>query len=113
MTASGTPAAGGGGDHGELESSLADIWCDVLGLRSVELDDDFFDLGGHSLLAAALASRISDLVGIKFRVADVQRQPTVAAQAEAIVNALVANDSGGLVAKALQGEPSTTPPTVS
>lgn len=42
----------------ELQARLASIWCDLLGLSEVGIDEDFFDLGGHSLLAVQLLSRI-------------------------------------------------------
>jgi amino acid adenylation domain-containing protein len=37
---------------GDMERRVAAIWCEVLGLPAVGLDDNFFDLGGHSFLAA-------------------------------------------------------------
>ncbi|WP_157654423.1 non-ribosomal peptide synthetase, partial [Burkholderia ubonensis] len=36
---------------GSLETALARIWCDLLGLARVSRHDSFFALGGHSLLA--------------------------------------------------------------
>ncbi|WP_353230570.1 non-ribosomal peptide synthetase [Pseudomonas qingdaonensis] len=40
-----------------LQQQIAAIWCDVLGLARVGLDDDFFALGGHSLLATQIIAR--------------------------------------------------------
>ncbi|MFE3206136.1 amino acid adenylation domain-containing protein [Embleya sp. NPDC059237] len=39
------------------ELLFARIWCDVLTLPEVGVDDDFFDLGGHSLLATQVVAR--------------------------------------------------------
>ncbi len=41
----------------EAERVLAAIWCEVLNLPEVGIDDDFFDLGGHSLLATQVVAR--------------------------------------------------------
>ena len=37
-----------------VEEVMARIWCEVLDLRVVGIDDNFFDLGGNSLLAIRL-----------------------------------------------------------
>jgi len=39
----------------EVETTLARIWCETLGLEAVSIDDDFFELGGDSLLAARIS----------------------------------------------------------
>ncbi|HET7867921.1 MAG TPA: amino acid adenylation domain-containing protein, partial [Burkholderiaceae bacterium] len=36
---------------GEIETTLAALWCELLGLERVGRADHFFELGGHSLLA--------------------------------------------------------------
>jgi arthrofactin-type cyclic lipopeptide synthetase B len=43
---------------GEVESTIARIWADVLQLDQVGRHDNFFELGGHSLLAVKVASRM-------------------------------------------------------
>jgi amino acid adenylation domain-containing protein len=47
------------------EKKLADIWCELLGVDTVSIKDNFFDLGGHSLLVTQLASRIRSGFGIE------------------------------------------------
>ncbi len=52
--------AGGGLPSGSdrIERRLAELYSQILGVKSVGLRDDFFDLGGHSLLAVRLLTRI-------------------------------------------------------
>jgi len=40
------------------ENRLANIWCEVLGLETVGVDESFFELGGHSLLLAQVHARL-------------------------------------------------------
>jgi acyl-CoA synthetase (AMP-forming)/AMP-acid ligase II/thioesterase domain-containing protein len=42
----------------ETEVGLAGLFCEVLEIGSIGVDDDFFDLGGDSMLATELAARI-------------------------------------------------------
>lgn len=42
-----------------ITEQLKTIWSTVLGIDSIDLDDDFYDLGGHSLLAVSLLSKIN------------------------------------------------------
>ncbi|HVX90139.1 MAG TPA: phosphopantetheine-binding protein, partial [Candidatus Paceibacterota bacterium] len=43
---------------GPVESALAQIWSEVLGVERVGRHDNFFDLGGHSLLAIRVLERM-------------------------------------------------------
>ena len=47
----------------DLETRLAQIWCEILGVKSVDASADFFELGGHSLLAARLLARVEAAFG--------------------------------------------------
>jgi len=68
-----------------LESRLAPIWADVLGLAQVGVHDNFFDLGGHSLTAAAVVSRVVKELQLELPLASLLRAPTVAEMALVIV----------------------------
>jgi thioesterase domain-containing protein/acyl carrier protein len=48
----------------ESERRIAAIFCDILELRNVGRDDDFFDLGGHSLTAVRTIARINQEFGV-------------------------------------------------
>src|SRR6185437_607475 len=43
---------------GPVETALAQIWCEVLGVERVGRHDNFFELGGHSLLAVRVLERM-------------------------------------------------------
>ncbi|WP_324787956.1 SDR family NAD(P)-dependent oxidoreductase [Streptomyces sp. H51] len=62
----------------ERERAVAGIWCDVLGLERVGVDDDFFALGGHSLAAVRIGARIKSLLGVDLDLRAFFDRPTVA-----------------------------------
>jgi amino acid adenylation domain-containing protein len=46
------------------ETAIVEVFREVLGVKRVSVDDNFFDLGGHSLLAAQAFSRLQQRHGI-------------------------------------------------
>ncbi len=69
--------------EGEVETTLAQIWADVLKLEQVGRHDNFFELGGHSLLAVGLVERMRQ-AGLQADVRVLFSQPTLAALAAAV-----------------------------
>ncbi len=61
----------------EMESRLAAIWEELLGVPSVGADDGFFDLGGHSLLLARLQARIAAELGHDLTLVELFQYPTL------------------------------------
>lgn len=53
-----------------LERQLAAIWREVLGVRQIGINDNFFSLGGHSLLAMQVISAYEKQTGIHLNPVD-------------------------------------------
>jgi amino acid adenylation domain-containing protein len=66
------------------EEMLAAIWAEVLKLKQIGVDDDFFQLGGHSLLATQVISRVRETFEIELPLRYLFDFPTVAALATAM-----------------------------
>lgn len=45
---------------------VTEEWCDVLGVRSADVDDDFFSIGGESKLALDFVGRVERRLNIAF-----------------------------------------------
>ncbi len=71
-----------------VELALAKIWCRLLGLDRVGLDDDFFMLGGDSLLAAELFLHIQKDLGQDLPLSTLVQAPKL----ESLAARLVARD---------------------
>ncbi|MEV5838955.1 amino acid adenylation domain-containing protein [Nocardia sp. NPDC052112] len=69
---------------GPLESRIAELFAQVLGVRQVGADDSFFGIGGDSIVSIQLVSR-AKAVGIGFTPRDVFEQKTVAGLARVAV----------------------------
>ncbi|WP_347905415.1 amino acid adenylation domain-containing protein [Pseudomonas purpurea] len=69
--------------QGEVETTLAHLWAEVLKVEQVGRHDHFFELGGHSLLAVSLIERMRQ-VGLSADVRVLFSQPTLAALAAAV-----------------------------
>ena len=82
----GEPPAGSGyvAPQSELEETLAKIWCAVLGVASVGVDDNFFELDGNSLVAVQLIAQVRKAVGVRLPMRSLFDSPTVAGMAEQV-----------------------------
>ncbi|WKB55711.1 non-ribosomal peptide synthetase [Eleftheria terrae] len=84
---------------GEVETTLAQLWAELLKVERVGRHDNFFELGGHSLLAVSLIERLRQ-AGLPLDVRSLFATPTLAALALSI---------GGGVA-AVEVPPNRIPP---
>ncbi|KAJ7376857.1 hypothetical protein OS493_032005 [Desmophyllum pertusum] len=66
------------------ERDLAQLWCEVLNISNIDVQEGFFDLGGHSLLATHLLVKVNNKFGINLTVQDLFTCPTVAEMSKMI-----------------------------
>ncbi|MCM3340482.1 amino acid adenylation domain-containing protein [Paenibacillus sp. MER TA 81-3] len=60
-----------------LESKLAQLWQEVLGLEKVSVKDSFFEIGGHSLRATTLAGKLHKEMNVSLPLRDIFRHSTI------------------------------------
>ena len=71
----------------DIEAGLVKIWCEVLRLKQVGVQDNFFDVGGHSLLAVQVISRIRRNFDVEVSVRSIFEEPVIARLAETVARA--------------------------
>ena len=70
--------------RGEIESALAALWRELLGVDRIGRHDHFFELGGHSLIAIRLLGRVGQLFDSALPLTSLFNHPTLAGLAVAI-----------------------------
>jgi amino acid adenylation domain-containing protein/non-ribosomal peptide synthase protein (TIGR01720 family) len=63
---------------GEVESRVAAVWQELLGITGIGVHDDFLELGGHSLLATRTVAQLERELGVELSVRDLFAAPTIA-----------------------------------
>ena len=63
----------------ELETQIAEIWQERMGIEQVGVNDNFFELGGDSLLIVKVRAAMGEVFGGEMLTSDLFENPTVAA----------------------------------
>ncbi|MFF8618460.1 amino acid adenylation domain-containing protein [Streptomyces sp. NPDC015350] len=71
----------------EREERIAAVWAEVLGLKRIDVNDNFFTLGGDSRRAAQSVARLRAELDLEITVRSLFEAPTVAEFAAALENA--------------------------
>ncbi len=66
------------------EKALARIWCEMLDLKRVGMQDDFYALGGHSLLAIRIVAQINKTLATRLILPEFLQNPTIERLARAL-----------------------------
>lgn len=76
-------------DSSSLENTLSAIWLEVLGLDTIDVNDDFFEAGGNSLIITQILTRIREEYSIEITIQDFFSAPTIHKQARMVEELLV------------------------
>jgi aryl carrier-like protein len=88
--------------EGEVETTLAGIWAEVLQVERVGRQDNFFALGGRSLLAVQVIARLRQRLGVEVGVDALFARPVLASFAEWIIDQQLATFDSDDLANALK-----------
>ncbi len=83
-------------EFNQIEQKLSAFWCEVLNVKCINRQDNFFLLGGHSLLATRLLTRVRTYFSVKMILQDIFDYPTLADQAQWIEQHLNENKTDTL-----------------
>lgn len=72
-----------------LEDYLAGLWTEVLGVKQVGLNDNFFALSGHSLLVIRITGRIRHDLQLEVSLRALFEHPTLESFAQEVLNELI------------------------
>lgn len=76
-----------------VETKLAAIWSELLGVEKIGVDDNFFDLGGHSLVAVRLFRAVKGAYTVDFPISVLFEAPTIA-QCASLIEARIGASVG-------------------
>jgi len=74
----GSPSSSYEAPRDNLESQLAVLWEEALGIQPVGIRDSFFELGGNSILMVQIRTRISKELGVEVSLRDFLQHNTIA-----------------------------------
>ena len=89
-----------------IEQRIASIWCDLLKVAKLSINDNFFHLGGESLLATRAISQVNREFSCNLTIARIFEAPTVRSFAKIIE---ANSDTLELTSERLQPAPSAAP----
>ena len=76
--------------QGDLEQSIAAVWCEVLAVERVSREESFFALGGNSMLLIQMYQRLRGILPVEIAVTDLFAHVTIAALAAHVMSRVTA-----------------------
>jgi acyl carrier protein len=97
-------------DSSTIKEKLVNIFCDVLGYKSFDIEKDFYELGGDSLAALDAVLKIETIFKIDFSIGDLFVQRNVSTIADYIDKFSGTSRSPSSIIKLKEGKSSTSKP---
>jgi NADPH:quinone reductase-like Zn-dependent oxidoreductase/acyl transferase domain-containing protein/acyl carrier protein len=66
----------------EVEQIIANIWQELLGVKHIGIDDNFFDLGGDSLLIVQVRTKLIEVLQVNIATSELFDYPTISSLAK-------------------------------
>ncbi|MFF9127527.1 condensation domain-containing protein [Streptomyces sp. NPDC014889] len=82
--------------HTPIELELHEIFCELLGLERIGVDEDFLDIGGDSLSLLQLRNRVREQYGVEFPVRELFGRVDIDSLARRILERLLAQEENAL-----------------
>ncbi|NJQ97259.1 MAG: hypothetical protein HC784_05380 [Hydrococcus sp. CSU_1_8] len=73
----------------EIERIIADVWQQVLSVKNLSVNDNFFAIGGNSLAAIQIITKLQEIFQIKILLRNLTTSPTIAELSLAVEDILV------------------------
>lgn len=70
----------------EYEENISDIWCELLGIKNIGINESFMDIGGHSLNMMTLVTKLNQAFNVRLQLTDVFNNPTIEGIAKIVKN---------------------------
>lgn len=83
----------------EIERKISVLWCEILNLKQVSINDNFFEVGGNSLKVIILRNKLSENLGFNVDIIDLFSNPTIRLLAERLNSGNGVDVSSGEVEK--------------
>ncbi|MCB2354688.1 non-ribosomal peptide synthetase [Clostridium estertheticum] len=70
--------------QGEIEEKVTDIWKNLLQIKKIGINDNFFEIGGNSLLIVNMHTKLNSMYPDRMKVTDIFANPTISKLAKFI-----------------------------
>ena len=80
----------------KIEKILAKIWSEVLGIKQIGIDDNFFEIGGDSIKSIQVTSKLQKY-GLRISVADIFSNPRIRDLTENVKTLKNVSDQGEII----------------